>query len=691
MVTAIQDQEPGSSSGPGDRDGRLVVRKAIVALAIVLFAQAMFALCLISAHQLSGPRDMPFGVVGSSQVVAQAQTRASLQLISYPNSSAVLAAIDRGELYGAYVAGAVSDTVIVVPSMSFSASGTLADTFVSAAHALGRPVTVRTAKPLPPSDPVGAVVSLLLLPLLIGGYLGAVLVFKAAGGRAAGPWRLLVLTGYAVLGAVVTDLVAGPLLGAYSGTHFWSLLPCFILVNAAVALATASILGLLGSLGVLVVAVLFIMVGGAGAGTSGTYLLPVYWRNIGVLLPPQNAVNLIRNVLYFDANNIRTPLTVLFLYVIASVLAMVYLGRIRPARRAHSTDAVGSAGASQDATESGARPERAMPLVLAVGICLVMIFLFALNYMSAQRAPTATDLPFGTIGQSPILTEARQRMSLSVNQYSDETAVKSAIDQAQIWGALIPAARPQTPSTLIVVPSISSLAPLDLTKTFEQSARNVGQPLTVEPYTPTPLAPKDPRGVVPSLMMLSILIGGYVSASVLLTATGRAAGPWRTVYLVPFAAVSGLVVDLVAGLWLGGYPSGKFWIVWPICSLVVAVMACIAVILQKLVGAIGTLLTVVVVVLFGNPSSGGSVGTPFLPTFWRDIGAYLPTRNGYLLLQRTICFDGHGTTAALVVLLSYLLVSLTILVLLDRFRGEARVRTDTTEAAAVTVPIGSTP
>ncbi|WP_148086926.1 hypothetical protein [Streptomyces sp. PanSC19] len=43
--------------------------------------------------------------------------------------------------------------------------------------------------PLASSDPVGAVTSLLLLPLLIGGYLAAVLVFKATHDVTVAPWR----------------------------------------------------------------------------------------------------------------------------------------------------------------------------------------------------------------------------------------------------------------------------------------------------------------------------------------------------------------------------------------------------------------------------------------------------------------------------------------------------------------------
>ena len=94
---------------------------------------------------------------------------------------------------------------------------------------------------------------------------------------------------------------------------------------------------------------------------------------------------------------------------------------------------------------------------------------------------------------------------------------------------------------------------------------------------------------------------------------------------------------------------------------------------------------------FGNPSSGGATGVPFLPAFWRDIGPYLPPRNAYLLLHHAIYFNGNGTTEALTILLIYFVAGAVILGVLDWFRSEAAVPPAAAEAAAVAVPIGATP
>ncbi|MER7770482.1 hypothetical protein [Kitasatospora sp. NPDC096140] len=664
-------------------------------MGLVLVAQALFVLCLVSAQQLLVPRNMPFGVAGApSPVVAEVASKLGLDLTSYPSQSAVTDAADRGELYGGYISDGSSDTLVIVPAKSFFAQTELEPAFEAAARRLDRPLTVQTVAPLASSDPVGAVGSLLLLPLLIGGYLAAVLVFKAAHGVAAAPWRAAILVGYALVGALLTDLIAGLGIGAYSSSHFWPLLPCFWLITSAVTLAAAALQAMVGKIGTMLVAVLFIVVGGPPAGGLGTYLLPVYWRNIGVVFPAQSAITLINHVLYFGGRNISTPLVVLFLYALLGTAVIAWYGRIRPARaaaRAGHQDA-GAPPPAGPATGPAADPpgrRRALiGMLVALGICAVMQSLFATTYMSAGHAPKATDLPFGAVGSSPVLPAAQKNISLKVTQYENETAAKTAMDEARIFGALISTG---TTQTLVVVPSMSDLAPLDLAVRFEEAAKATGQPLTVQQYAPTPLAAKDPFGLVQGLMLVPLLIGGYMSSTLLLARTGRAAGRWRAAQLAGFAVVSGLVVDLIVCYWLEGFPSSKFWITWPICALIVAVVAFVAAILQKLLGPIGTLLTIVVIILFGNPSSGGATGVPYLPAFWRDLGPYLPPRNAYILLHHTIYFDGHGTGQALTTLLVYLGVAAAVLIVLDLRRSEATLPTDASEAAAMAVPIGATP
>src|SRR5262249_21701412 len=210
------------------------------------------------------------------------------------------------------------------------------------------------------------------------------------------------------------------------------------------------------------------------------------------------------------------------------------------------------------APEPASRRRGMIAILAALGVCAIMQCLFATTYMSAEHAPQATDLPLGVTGPPPILTAAEKSISLKVTHYPDESAVKHAINQTKIWGALIPSA---TASKLIVVPSISDLAPAVLALRFEEAAKSTGQQLGVQKYAPVPLPPKDPFGLVQGLMMIPLLIGGYMASTLLLAATGKAAHRWRAAGLVVFAVVAGLVVDLIVCLWLGGFSTSRFWIV----------------------------------------------------------------------------------------------------------------------------------
>ena len=136
--------------------------------------------------------------------------------------------------------------------------------------------------------------------------------------------RLAVLAAFSVVSALVIDLIAGPLIGAYSNEHFWPLFLCFALVSFAVSASATAIMGLGGRFGSLIVALLFIVIGGSSAGGAGVSLLPAFWQSVGTVLPPQNAVELFRNVIYFDGHAITTPIVVLALYALVGIGVVLY-------------------------------------------------------------------------------------------------------------------------------------------------------------------------------------------------------------------------------------------------------------------------------------------------------------------------------------------------------------------------------
>jgi hypothetical protein len=686
------DQRQGAASPAARRANPRIspAGRIVAALLLVALLGVVLTLVTMSALATQRPQLMPFGVTGSSPVVtaAQSQKLAGYQMSFvnrlYANENDVMNAINQGTIYGAYIPGTSSDTLLVVPSKSFFATFVITGVFEGTAKKLGRPLNIQSVKPLPKGrDPYGVAVGLLLLPLLVGGLLSALLVFKATG-LAAGRWRVATLLGFSIVAALLTLVIAGPVFGAIAGDRFWPLLPCAVLVEVTVAAVTALLIAVVpGFVGILLAAMMFIVIGLPLAGQTGVQMLSPYWQAIGGALPPRYGADLIQNVLYFSSNNITTPIIVLAVYALIPILILGYLEWLRPRRKA------AAGGQSEGSPPAGSRGRQvARVVVVVLVIAAVDQSLFASNFTSSGHNPVANNLPFAVVGSSPLVSGAEKSISLKVTSYPSESAAKNAIAEAKAWGALIPG----TPNTLLNVGTQSDLAPLPIAEAFQAAAKSLGQKLTTQTYNPTPLASGDPYGIVLSIVLTPLLICGYLSATMLRTATGVAADRWRGLIIMAFAIVMALVLDLIACTWFNGIPSDKFWIVWAIMALIVAVVGLFAAVMGRLLGAAGTLVTVIVIILFGKPSAGGANGVPFLPGFWLAIGPYLPPRNAYILLKNTVYFGGNGTSQALIILLAYFVVFAVILGILDWRRRpglEAPISRETEESVAATaVPAG---
>jgi hypothetical protein len=669
------------------KTGGLLGRRTLAAFLLVLGLVCAVAVVWVNALQAQVPRNMPFGVTGASPVVTVAESRKisgyqiSFVNTTYANQSAAMDAINEAKIYGAYITGTSSDTLLISQAKSFFAYTEIRPLFTAVAKALGRPLTVSVVKPLPAGkDPVGAVAGTLLTATIVGGMVAAILIFSLTG-LAVQRWRTAILLGVTLLAALLTDVIAGPLFGAYAGDKFWPLLPCLWLVTFSTAMVGAALIAVLPAVVALVaLEVLFIIVGMCTAGTAGVALLPTYWQSIGAALPPRYGGTLFQNVLYFSSNNITTPIVVLVVYTVIAAAVLGYVEWIRPRKAAVPSE---QAQASATGRTGGSRTARA---VIAVAV-IAMLYqaAFAAAYISAGHNPVSRNMPFAGVGNSSLTSAVEKTGAIKVTGYSDESAAKTAIGQAKAWGSLIPGTGT---NRLLTVPSISDLAPYTLPVAFKQAATSQAQTVLPTPYTPTPLAPGDPFGLVLAILLTPLLLFGYQVVTMLKMATKVTAGPLLGVTLMGFAIVATLLIDLIAGPWLGGVPSGKFWILWPIMALIMSVVALFAAVMGRLLGAVGTLLTVFVIILLGKPSSGGANGVPYLPGFWTAIGPYLPPRNAYILMRNTVYFGGNGTTQALIILLAYLLVFATILGILDWYRRPApQVPEVTPETEALTVAV----
>ncbi len=669
-----------------------MAKKSVVALTTVGVLVLVFGVCLVSAVQLLAPRDMPFGVTAPSPVVDAVQQEYSLDLKTYSSEAELMTAAENGDVYGGYIVGSSTDNLVTVPAKSFFGEVYVSAGFADAAEKVDRTFTTTPVAPLPTADRTGALVGLLLLPTLVGGYMIASLMFSASQ-IAAAKGRIAIVFAFAVVVAVITGVAAGPVIGAFPTSHLWTLMPCFFLVTAVVGLSAVAIQAVVGRLGSLVVALLFIIIGGAGAGGGGVALLPTYWQKIGALFPPRHAIELYRNVRYFDGHNITSPIAVLLAYGLISLVVIVAMTRrANPGSEPVPPGDVAPAGGESDRAER----RRLVPkdLIAPVAFSLILTTLFAVNYMSSGHEPVANDMPFGVVGPTTLAEAAQGDLfTLDITQYDDQNAATQAMDRGEIYGALITT---DSSTELMVVTSISDISPLDLADNFEKAAESAGETISVKAYAPTPLAPKDPFALVPATLLVVLLVGGYMSAALLTTAVGSASARWRGLWLAGFAVITGLVLDVVTTYWLEGFPEGSFWVAWPILSLIILVVALFAAVMRRVLGPAGIVVTLIVILQFGNPSSGGSNGATYLTPFWNGIGPFLPPRNAFLLLRNTLYFDGNGISQPLLVLLAYAVIGAAVLGFLDWYRSPGLSvpgfdEDDATQTAGVAIPVGPLP
>ena len=170
-----------------------MAKKSVVALATVGVLVLVFAVCLVSAVQLLAPREMPFGVTASSPVVDAVQKEYSLDITTYSSEADLMRAAEKGDIYGGYIVGSSADTLVTVPAKSFFGEVYVRAGFADAAKEADRSITVTPVAPLPTADRTGALVGLLLLPTLVGGYMVASLMFSASQ-RAAAPGRIAIVS-----------------------------------------------------------------------------------------------------------------------------------------------------------------------------------------------------------------------------------------------------------------------------------------------------------------------------------------------------------------------------------------------------------------------------------------------------------------------------------------------------------------
>jgi len=127
----------------------------------------------------------------------------------------------------------------------------------------------------------------------------------------------------------------------------------------------------------------------------------------------------------------------------------------------------------------------------------------------------------------------------------------------------------------------------------------------------------------------------------------------RLVGVTLFSGVLGLAV--AAFLRFGsGTVDGHYWSVAGAIALGSMAISFVAVGLNEIVGKVGLVLTVLVMLVIGNPLSGLATGWQWLPAGWGHFGQLLPPGAAGDLLRSLAFFDGAGGARPVLVLLCWI-------------------------------------
>jgi hypothetical protein len=299
---------------------RPVTRAIAAALAAVAIQVLMItAFGWPSARQ--APRDVPLVVAGpqaaTSAVAGRltAERPGAFKIARVPDEAAARTALTDRTAYGAIVVAPTGPRVLVASAAS-----------PALAQQLGQLAQRLSGAPAPPTqdvvpsdgdDPRGAALASMVLPLILSGLAGGVLLTFLVSSIG---WRLAGLVAFAAGGGAATAAIAQGWLSVLPG-DFLAVAGVAGLGSLAVAGAVTGLGAVIGRPGIGLAALTMVLLGNPLSGvTSAPELLPQPWGAIGQALPPGATVTLLRSVAYFDGAGAAAPLTVLLIWAAAGIL-----------------------------------------------------------------------------------------------------------------------------------------------------------------------------------------------------------------------------------------------------------------------------------------------------------------------------------------------------------------------------------
>jgi hypothetical protein len=293
----------------------------------------------------------------------------------------------------------------------------------------------------------------------------------------------------------------------------------------------------------------------------------------------------------------------------------------------------------------------------AVGLAAVVLFqlLFASVFVGVLHHPVLHRAPVAVVGRSPLAQVVDSHGGGTVRLVAEPTAgaARAAVRGGQVNAAIVAGRHGES---LLIQTAASPGTATVLTKEFTTAATALKTPLQVVDLAPLPAS--DPNGTSAFFLVIGWMLGGYVGATTLGFLLGGVRSPslrnaaTRLGLLAGYAAVSGFLGALLIGPALGVVVGYSLALAGVGMLLVFAAAAATAG-LQAILGLPGTLIAIIGMVVFGDPTAGTSIATALLARPWNMIGQGLPPSAGLSAARSVIYLGGANLTGPLTVLAVY--------------------------------------
>ncbi len=196
-----------------------------------------------------------------------------------------------------------------------------------------------------------------------------------------------------------------------------------------------------------------------------------------------------------------------------------------------------------------------------------------------------------------------------------------------------------------------------------------------------PLQRGDPRGLALFYISLAAVIMGFLGA-IQLSVHAHGLNPAeRIAFTVAYALLGGFAIAAAVDWWLGAVDL-PFVQSWLILAFTMFTSGMVFTMFNTLMGRWAMIPTWGVMVLLGNPSSGGAVSWPLLPSALGHIGRWLPPGASVNAQHTAVYYQGHQFVFPYLVLAAWALVSCTVFWVWRHRHPGGRARTPEHAAAA---------